>query len=267
MAVIFFFPPSRTPNHISRMVAIKGKTALVGICLFVWFCATAAFSQNDTGTRASAIAQAQQLQQLFVIESNPYVRVKYIKELSVILNRFGAKGSEQWLDDFLDKALHDSKAEVVIDGIRLIGTLQKNSFIDRLVTLYGTVAQSPVSLSSGPIRCEIIKVINQFPADPRVCALLKQIITDTMADPFAQEVRLAVAVMGQSGKKDFLSSLRSFANIVRAKKNSLEEKTENGKLSKEEQYACEYRISMYGSLLGHVEKIMQKLMDSRGGAQ
>jgi hypothetical protein len=262
MAVIFFFPPSRTPNHISRMVAIKGKTALVGICLFVWFCATAAFSQNDTGTRASAIAQAQQLQQLFVIESNPYVRVKYIKELSVILNRFGAKGSEQWLDDFLDKALHDSKAEVVIDGIRLIGTLQKNSFIDRLVTLYGTVAQSPVSLSSGPIRCEIIKVLNQFPADPRVCALFKHIITDTMTDPFVREVRLAVSVMGQSGNKDFVSSLRSFCGIIRDKKNGLEEKIKDVKLSKEEKSDCGYRISLYASLAGLAEKTMQKLMEN-----
>jgi hypothetical protein len=249
------------------MVAIQGKTALLGICLFVLCCATAAFSQDDTAARAAAMAQARQLQQLYVIESNPYVRVKYIKELSAVLKQYGAEGSEQWVDDFLDKALHDGKAEVVIYGVRLIGTLHKNGFIDRLVTLYGTVAQSPVSLSSGPVRCEIIKVLNQFPADPRVCALFKHVITDTMTDPSAREVRLAVAVMGQSGNKDFVPSLRSFSRIMRDRKNGLEEKIKDAKLSKEEKSGCGYRLSLYASLAGLAENTMRKLAGSPRGAR
>jgi hypothetical protein len=249
------------------MVAIRRKTALLGICLFVWCCATAAFSQDDAATRAAAMARAQQLQQLFAIESNPYIRVKYIKELSAVLKEYDAKGSEQWVDDFLDKALRDSKGEVVIDAVRLIGTLQKCSFIDRLVTLYGAVAQSPVSLSSGPVRCEIIKVLNQFPADPRVCALFTHIITDTMTDPFAREVRLVVTAMGQSGNKVFVSSLRSFSRIMRVRKNSLEEKIKDVKLSKEEKSDCGYRISLYASLQGQTEKTMQKLAENPRGAR
>jgi hypothetical protein len=249
------------------MVTTRGKTALAGICLFVGLCLTFAHAQSDAQAKVAAITQAQHLQLLFAAETNPYIRVEYIKQLPAVLNRFGAKPTEKWVDDFLFEALGDSKAEVVVNAIWLIGSMQKAAFVDTLITLYNTVDKSAVALSCIPIHCEIIKVLKQYAADPRVSTLLGQIITEKMLNPLSQEVRIAVTVMGQSGNKIFVSPLNSFSSIVQAKKTGLEARAKDSKVSKEEKSIYGHRISEYAMLLAHAEKSMQHLTGSQGGAQ
>jgi hypothetical protein len=249
------------------MMRTKGNTAAAVICLFVGLCATFANAQSDAHAKLTAMTRAQELHQLFVAEANPYKRVEYVKELPNVLKRFGAKGSEQWVDDFLGSALGDSKTEVVVTAIRHVGHLQKPQFIDRMVDLYATVGQSALSLSRGPIRCEIIKVLKQYPDDARVSALLAHVITDQMTDPSVHEVRLAVGVMGQSGNRDFVSPLRSFSGIIKDKKDSLEAKVNDATLSDEKKSSYNYLLSMYASLLGQAEKSIQTLVNSQGGAR
>jgi hypothetical protein len=249
------------------MVTTRGKTALAGICLFVGLCLTSAHAQSDATTKVAAITQAYHLQLLFAAETNPYIREEYLKQLPAVLNRFGAKDSEQWVDDFLDKALGDSKAEVVVTAIRYIGSMQKATFIDRLVNMYSTAERSKVGLSSEPIRFEILRALKPFSSDPRVAGLLNQVIADEAINPYSQEVRLAIFTMKESGNKDFVPSLNTFSSAMQKKKESLEAKIRQGKLSKEEEPIYKNRISLYASLVGEAQQAAHDLFSSQGGAR
>jgi hypothetical protein len=228
------------------MAITTNRFILTGISVVFFLMSTIiAAEPGNAESEVAALTDAQQLKTLFDRESNPYRRYDYLSQLPAVVKRLG---DGEWVGRLLDEALDDTKSDVVMLSIKLIGDIQPDAFVDRLIALYDSVDKGSLALSTTPIRCAIIRCLKKAHS-PRISGFFSNLLTSGVTDLFSQEQSETMRAMGEMGNREFLGPLGSYAGKLGTKKVALQRELaaqgkDNGKRS-----SIEYRISMCNTAL------------------
>jgi hypothetical protein len=204
------------------------------------------------------VSAIEQLKAAFEKESNYYLRAEMLAKTESAM-AVSKRGEDTLaLNNLIDKALNDGNAQVVIEAIRVIGTLKLESFIDRLDLLYNSVEKSPMAVSQITIRCMIVRTLAQMPST-QTQQIFGRIISNQTGTGISPDVLETISAIGETNNSSFISTLTILLNKMKAHKARLGTNLTNKNISTHDRFLLERQTSEFDGYVGKVSKTIDYL--------